>query len=389
MEHNRESGDLDFDEDLFRVMVEQTKEYAIFALDTTNTIVTWNTGAERILQYTADEAIGQKGSIIFTPEDQEAGAHEHELRRATTGGQAQDERWHVRKDGSRFWASGILTALRRPDGSLGGFAKVIRDNTERKQAAEQLEALNRAMTARVAERTRQLQKLSSELISAEQRERQRIAEILHDDLQQVLFGLQMQLESLRLQAVSTGNAKLLAQIRESAKVAQDAVRITRTLAVDLVPPVLMAEDLIAILEWLATKTRDLHGLEVEIHASGQHRPYGDQLRILVFQVVRELLFNVVKHAGASKARITVSEHPDRLSLAIEDEGKGFDVSSVVGQRVTPQAFGLSNLRYRLQLIGGSIDIQSIPGNGTRVVIDIPVETPRTDPSDAPPLAPSS
>src|SRR5690606_22690303 len=164
--------------------------------------------------------------------------HEHELRRATTGGQAQDERWHVRKDGSRFWASGILTALRRPDGSLGGFAKVIRDNTERKQAAEQLEALNRAMTARVAERTRQLQKLSSELISAEQRERQRIAEILHDDLQQVLFGLQMQLESLRLQAVSTGNAKLLAQIRESAKVAQDAVRITRTLAVDLVPPVL-------------------------------------------------------------------------------------------------------------------------------------------------------
>lgn len=389
MEHNRESGDLDFDEDLFRVMVEQTKEYAIFALDTTNTIVTWNTGAERILQYTADEAIGQKGSIIFTPEDQEAGAHEHELRRATTGGQAQDERWHVRKDGSRFWASGILTALRRPDGSLGGFAKVIRDNTERKQAAEQLEALNRAMTARVAERTRQLQKLSSELISAEQRERQRIAEILHDDLQQVLFGLQMQLESLRLQAVSTGNAKLLAQIRESAKVAQDAVRITRTLAVDLVPPVLMAEDLIAILEWLATKTRDLHGLEVEIHASGQHRPYGDQLRILVFQVVRELLFNVVKHAGASKARITVSEHPDRLSLAIEDEGKGFDVSSVVGQRVTPQAFGLSNLRYRLQLIGGSIDIQSIPGNGTRVVIDIPVETPRTDPSDAPPLAPAS
>jgi PAS domain S-box-containing protein len=128
-------------EELFRFMVESVKDYAIFATDTEGRVVSWNKGAERIFGYTEAEIVGQDGSIIFTPEDRESGAPERELRTAVREGRAEDERWHLRRDGSRFWASGIVTPLRDEEGRLRGFVKVARDNTERKQA---LEALHRS-----------------------------------------------------------------------------------------------------------------------------------------------------------------------------------------------------------------------------------------------------
>ncbi len=125
-------------EERFRLLVEGAKDYAIFMLDLEGCIASWNTGAERLLGYREEEILGRSFSTIYTPEDVRQGAPEQELSTAAEEGRAQDERWHVRKDGTRFWASGVVTPLLDEAGRLRGFAKVMRDSTERKQAEEAL-----------------------------------------------------------------------------------------------------------------------------------------------------------------------------------------------------------------------------------------------------------
>ncbi len=123
-------------EELFHLMVESAKDYAIFALDTEGRVASWNTGTERLFGYTEAEIIGQNASILFTPEDIETGAPVKELQTAEAEGQADNERWHVRKDGTRFWATGTVTPLQDATRRLHGFAIVMRDNTERRMAEE-------------------------------------------------------------------------------------------------------------------------------------------------------------------------------------------------------------------------------------------------------------
>ena len=124
-------------DELFRLIVESARDYAIFATDSEGRITSWNTGAERLFGFTEEEAIGQNAEIIFTPEDRAAGVPERELRAAAEEGRAEDERWHLRRDGTRFWASGIVAPVRDESGLLRGFVKVARDQTEQKQAAEE------------------------------------------------------------------------------------------------------------------------------------------------------------------------------------------------------------------------------------------------------------
>ena len=128
-------------EEGFRLLVESVKDYAIFMLDPGGHVATWNAGAERIKGYKADEIIGKHFSIFYPPEDVAAGKPERELEIAAREGRFEDEGWRVRKDGSRFWANVIITALRDPQGDLVGFAKVTRDLTERRQAEETRRAL--------------------------------------------------------------------------------------------------------------------------------------------------------------------------------------------------------------------------------------------------------
>ena len=126
-------------EEKLRLFIETVADYAIFTVDTDNRIDTWNIGAERLLGWKEDEALGRTADMIFTPEDRTAGEAEREFRTAAETGSAADERIHIRKDGSRFWASGTLMAMRDGNGANRGFAKIMRDNTERRQAHEQLE----------------------------------------------------------------------------------------------------------------------------------------------------------------------------------------------------------------------------------------------------------
>ena len=129
-------GAQQLEEDSYRLLVESVKDYAIVMVDPQGIVISWNEGAKRIKGYTAEEIIGKHLSIFYTEEDKRTGKVEQELATATKEGRFEDESWRVKKDGTRFWANVVITALFRDDGSLRGFAKVTRDMTERKKAEE-------------------------------------------------------------------------------------------------------------------------------------------------------------------------------------------------------------------------------------------------------------
>src|SRR5215208_5698788 len=134
----------------FERLVEAAKDYAIFMTDADGRVSTWNEGAQRLFGYGEAEIVGEDASVLFTPEDREIGAPERELEKARNEGRAEDERWHVRKDGSRFWASGFVRPVLEAEDNLIGFSKVARDLTERKRAEKALDEVRRAERERLA-----------------------------------------------------------------------------------------------------------------------------------------------------------------------------------------------------------------------------------------------
>lgn len=148
---NTQLGQLN--EETYRLLVESVKDYAIILVDPEGKVCSWNEGAHRIKGYTAKEILGKHLSVFYTPEDVRSGKTEKELASAAKEGRFEDEGWRVRKDGSRFWANVVITALYNEDGNLRGFAKVTRDMTERKQAEEALaqKAASEALSRRAQE----------------------------------------------------------------------------------------------------------------------------------------------------------------------------------------------------------------------------------------------
>jgi two-component system CheB/CheR fusion protein len=240
-------------------------------------------------------------------------------------------------------------------------AVLFRDVTERHEMEEQLET-------KVVERTAQVRTLVTQLTVSEQEERRRISAILHDDLQQRLFSLNVQLAMLRqmLDANELGNARQV--IDEIGGALRESVKVTRSLSVSLSPPVLHDEGLFEAVRWLASLMQQQHGLTVAVKAEQPLPPLGEDLRVLLFQLVRELLFNVVKHAGVAEATVSLAQEDNHLRITVSDYGNGFDPRTGVAQ-INSQ--GLPRAERRLHLIGGRVQIQSTPGQGTCVTIYVP------------------
>lgn len=246
-----------------------------------------------------------------------------------------------------------------------GFAAAWQEVTERVRYEEQLES-------RVAERTREVRELAQTLSMAEQDERQRLSHLLHDDLQQLLYGVQMKLLLAR-QAMDREDLEIVRdQADRSLALLDDAIRRTRQLTVDLNPPILEGEGLVEALEWLRTHMRDLHGLEVEIDAPEAVEVPRPELRILLFQITRELLFNTAKHADTDRAAVEVTAGQNDVRVAVRDHGKGFDPAAVSGKRGRRGGLGLLSARERLRMYGGDLEVHSRPGGGVRVVMRAPL-----------------
>jgi signal transduction histidine kinase len=254
-------------------------------------------------------------------------------------------------------------------------ARAVHYSKERKSAEQQLKALNESLEQRVAERTAvatrraaQLRVLASELTLTEQRERRRLAQLLHDGLQQLLHAARLNLSSVRPR-VQEGDLRE-ALDRVDAMLGQ-SIAESRSLTIELSPPILIDGGLIQALEWLVRHMEQTCSLTVGLGADSGVETESEDVRMLVFNAVRELLFNIVKHAGVSRARITLTQPcRNQIRLVVTDEGVGFDPQALqLGE--TTSAFGLFSVRERLEMVGGRLEVDSAPGRGARVTIYAP------------------
>lgn len=243
------------------------------------------------------------------------------------------------------------------------------------QSRQELLELNRTLEARVAERTRlaeqrlgQVRELAARLGQTERRERRRLAGVLHDHLQQLLVAARMYLSVLR-QKLS--DQELQQQTARVDDLIGESIALSRSLTVELSPPVLQEEGLQAALRWLAQWMHDKYALEVNCRGGITEKGLSEDARNLAFEAARELLFNVAKHSGAKKAEIRLEEANGEIQLTVSDHGRGFEVEA---RQVTGEAsgFGLANLRQRLELAGGTLEMDSAPGRGTRVTAKLKV-----------------
>ena len=248
----------------------------------------------------------------------------------------------------------LLNARRMDDHQL--ILLAIEDVTDRRRGERELRALTDTLEAQVAERTQQVRDLSRALTLAEQAARRRLAHLLHDDLQQVLPGALIQAE--------VGNAERVSALLD------DAVRMARSLSHELSPPLLSGEHLGDLLRWVAERKRMLYGLDVEVEVGGECLMPGEDLRVLVYQIVRELLYNVAKHAGTDRARVTAERTCHHVRIVVEDEGAGFDPSTL--EEAADVGLGLLSVRERLEVVGGRLAVRSVPGEGTRVTLEVPL-----------------
>ena len=214
----------------------------------------------------------------------------------------------------------------------------------------------------------QLRKLAMELTQAEEHERRRLAVKLHDEVQQSLAAATMKVSLLDRKAPARTHARI---VQEVLNLLAEALNSSRSLAVDLFPPVLMEGGLSPSLHWLADRMKERHGLTVEL-AGQEFRDIPAPLSVLLFQGVRELLFNVVKHACVKTATVTMGQpDPKTIQIAVNDHGTGFSNTTATAF-CSSSGIGMFHLRERLACIGGSLEIESSPGQGAKVVIMAPL-----------------
>jgi signal transduction histidine kinase len=230
-------------------------------------------------------------------------------------------------------------------------------------------AMREAETA-LAQHDSQLRALATEITLAEERARRKLASDLHDGPAQNLAGMAMQLAELKRK---TQEREQLTLIGEAEQVLADTTLQTRTLMLELAPPGLHDTGLIEALRWLADRVGKQQRLTVTVEDDGSQKPLEDQVTVLLFQTVRELLQNVVKHARSKRATVRCSAHDGTLCLDVIDPGVGFEVHSIDRLPTRQGGFGLFNIRERLKLMGGSVDIHSVIGEGTTVRIRVPLK----------------
>jgi PAS domain S-box-containing protein len=364
----------------FRLLVEGARDYAMFLLDPESIITFWSAGAERVFGWTQEEAVGQSGAVIFTPEDRRKGEVEKEINSALNDGRALDRRFHLRKDGSRLWTDGVLMRLDDESGKLRGFAKVARDATDQRRIEDELAHARDEMEQRVVERTRELlamnnelertmaqrQQLERELLEISEREKRRIGEDLHDMVCQELTATALFLKSTA-QRIADDSAAAAKTLEESAQTVNRNVVIARELARGLQAVELTAAGLRNALRNLASSACENSGIKCHFKvARGVHVP-DDTVALHLYRIAQEAVTNAVKHSGAKNILVTLDRNQTHTCISVQDDGKGF----VVKKR--GKGLGLHMMRYRCNALGGELKITRRRTGGTDVTCVIPTK----------------
>jgi len=336
----------------YRCLFEQAADPIVIFDPETLEIVDFNGEACRSLGYTPKEFAKLRVSAIEAIESPE------ELRRHASG--ISLERVEVFETRQRT-KSGVVhdVAVRTRAFRFGGrtvLQAMWHDITEQKSAGELLER-------RVAERTAQLKALTEQMAEVEGRERRRIADILHEDLQQLLGAAKYLVAGI----AKTDKKKTEELSARASEVLQTAIDRVRSLTTTLRPPVLYEFGLGAALEWLAEEMEGRHGLTVEVKINKGAEPATDDMRDFMFHAVRELLFNVVKHAGVKSAQVRMAPAgADRIRVQVKDAGVGINLSTQ-----SANGFGIATIRERASFFKGQLQIVEKPGQGTCVTLTLP------------------
>lgn len=379
-DYKRSEASLRASEERFRVLVEGARDYAMFLLDPSNVITFWSAGAERVFGWAQEEAVGQSGNLIFTPEDKAKGAVEKEIDIALAEGRAPDRRYHLRKDGSRFWADGVLMRLDDEDGELRGFAKVARDANDQRAAEDELRHAKDEMEQRVLERTRDLlatnaelertmtqrQELERELLEISEREKRRIGEDLHDIICQELTATALFLKSTAKKADGKEGVGAKA-LNEAAEIVNRNVTLARNLARGLQPADLSAGKFTSALRELVAQTRENHKIDCRLELRPPIQITDEVFALNLYRIAQEAITNAVKHSQATRLNVSLRRERDNLRLVVQDNGIGFR------SRSHTKGLGLHIMRYRTSVLGGTFEVASDPKAGSTVTCIVPAE----------------
>jgi PAS domain S-box-containing protein len=325
-----------------------------------------------ILGYARDELLGKTVPELTAPDDRATSDLLNAQLQEGQTDQIDYEKRYLRRDGTPVWAHVIVSAIHDPEGRHRRGIATVEDISQRKQMEEQLRDWNAMLETKVAQRTaelqqraRQLQRLTLELSETEDRERQRMAEILHDDLQQVLAAAKYHVSLMRNRVKQDSFLDTTAgQVNQMLK---EAIEKSRSLSHELSPAVLHYSDLAETLRWLASQVKAKHGLVVHVHAPDPVHLPSAALQGFLYKAAQELLFNVVKHARVKEARIRARQHGRGIGLSVSDRGSGFDPQELQGAA----GFGLLNIRERVEQLGGRMKIRSAKGKGSTFFIVVP------------------
>src|SRR5438067_1012857 len=345
----------------FRALVGAVRDYALFMPDPEGRVASWNIGAERINGYSAKEIIGSSLSRFYPPEDVLAGKPDLALQVARETGRFEEEGWRIRKDGTRFWANAILTAIRDANGELRGYAKVVRDLTERRKGDEERLRLIQAQEA---------VRLRDEFLS-----------IAAHELRTPLTALLLQLQSMEKAKRSSPGpalrsarrlAGLVEMLLDVSRIATGRLELSKE-DVDLVQ---LARDAI---DRYSDEARRV-GSEVLLEGDASVRGSWDALRLE--QVFANLVGNALKYAAGSAVTIRVSGRDGEASFEVQDRGPGIgaeDLSRIFDrfERAAPSrhygglGLGLYIARQVVEAHGGTIGVHETPGGGATFSVVLP------------------
>lgn len=345
-------------------IINQIQE-TVITVDMNGYVTSWNNGAERLLGYTVNEALGKHISFVYPMEDREFlerdvlapvkanGTHQVEIRRRT-------------KSGALRVAHLSLVLLRNDSGAPIGIVGYSMDITDRKRGEEAL------LNSR-----NQLAALAVRLESVREEERGRIALEAHDVLGQALTGLKLDVSWVYKQIKESNGSfepsAVLSRLASSLELVDSTIQSVREIATTLRPGVLDQLGLEAAVEWQAREFRHRTGIACTTSISPDRIGVGDQQSTALFRILQEVLTNVARHAHASNVDIRLEETRDHVIMQIRDNGQGITLDEKSG----PQAFGLLGMRLRAKQQGGAFDIQGRPGIGTTVTVRMP-RSPTSD-----------
>lgn len=369
---------------------------SIIAVNINGNVIYWNKGSERMFGWREEEALGKHISFIYPPKLKDIASQK--MKEILQKGDLVYESPGIRKDGTIILQNVSVAILKDAKDKPTAFVSISTDITERKQLEEALRKARDELEIQVKQRTKelvkvneelriditerkqveqkllnyqaQLRSLASKLSLAEERQRRRIATNLHNHISQELTLSMIKLQTMR-ESASSVDAQLLDDICDTIN---RTVENVRSLTFDLNSPTLYNFGLEpAVAELLDDQLRRRHGIACEFSDDRVPKPLNDDVRVVLFQSLRELLINIIKHAQAHKVLVAIQKDGNSIRITVGDDGVGFDADQVESFMYRTGGFGLFNIRERLNYLSGRLKIESEPGRGTQVTLTAPLK----------------